>query len=303
MRKILYILCFSLTCLTCDDGDIIVVELDFDDTFKACGELVFYKTKTDPSESLSIQAQGLTVDDILAVGSNNTLTLTRTVNGTTNRITYRTYGTEPDTSNLFCNDVPPANIDIKSSSESTSGTITITTLLTEDDNDGIPAALEDINGNGDLTDDDTDGDGIPNYLDQDDDGDNVPTSAEKVNYTAANGLSNAQDSDGDGIPDYLDDDDDNDGIKTRDEENISQDLNPVNDISDPNVGPDYLNPAVSTSRAATAYRTHTVFQTYQVAILIQNVAFPNISITTLDFGTLNDSSITSKSRTATPIFN
>lgn len=303
MRKFLYLLCLSLICFTCDDGDIIVVELDFDDTFKACGELVFYKTKTDPSESLSIQVQGLTVDQILAVGDDNSLTLTRTVNGTTNRITYRTYGTEPNANDLFCNDVPPANIDIKSSSESTSGTITITTLLTEDDNDGIPAALEDINGNGDLTDDDTDGDGIPNYLDQDDDGDNVPTTAEKVNYTVANGLSNAQDSDGDGIPDYLDADDDGDGIKTRDEENISQDLNPVNDISDPNVGPDYLNPAVSTSRIATAYRTHTVFQTYQVAILLQNIAFPNLSQTTLDFGTLNDSSITSKSRTATPIFN
>ena len=41
------------------------------------------------------------------------------------------------------------------------------------DGDGVPDFAEDINGNGDLTDDDTDGDGTPDYLDTDDDGDNV----------------------------------------------------------------------------------------------------------------------------------
>lgn len=44
------------------------------------------------------------------------------------------------------------------------------------DNDGIPSYLEDLNGDGEFTlDDDTDGDGIPNYLDADDDGDGIPT--------------------------------------------------------------------------------------------------------------------------------
>jgi len=44
------------------------------------------------------------------------------------------------------------------------------------DNDGIPSYLEDINGDGYLTEaDDTDGDGRPDYLDVDDDGDGVMT--------------------------------------------------------------------------------------------------------------------------------
>ena len=48
--------------------------------------------------------------------------------------------------------------------------------------------------------DDTDGNGIPNYLDNDDDGDGVLTIDEyDVN---ADGV--ADDSDGDGTPDYLD---------------------------------------------------------------------------------------------------
>lgn len=48
--------------------------------------------------------------------------------------------------------------------------------------DGILSIHEDINGNGIFTDDDTDGDGIPDYLDIDDDGDGYLTKSEiKIN--------------------------------------------------------------------------------------------------------------------------
>ena len=174
--------------------------------------------------------------------------------------------------------------------------------MTEDDNDGIPAELEDINGNGNLEDDDTDADGIPNYLDQDDDGDNVLTTSENPNYSATDLLVNAQDSDGDGTPDYLDMDDDGDGVKTRDEENLSQDQNPLNDILDPNIGPDYLNPDIKNTIPATKYRTHKINQTFEVSILVENISLPTLSQTRLDFGTLNNGSVTSSSRNPTPVF-
>ncbi|TGD56667.1 FKBP-type peptidyl-prolyl cis-trans isomerase [Flavobacterium humi] len=48
----------------------------------------------------------------------------------------------------------------------------------DNDFDRIDSRYEDINGNGDLTDDDTDGDGKPNYLDTDDDGDGYSTKFE-----------------------------------------------------------------------------------------------------------------------------
>lgn len=48
----------------------------------------------------------------------------------------------------------------------------------DNDNDGILSRDEDINLNGILTDDDTDGDGIPNYRDIDDDGDYYTTKSE-----------------------------------------------------------------------------------------------------------------------------
>ena len=43
------------------------------------------------------------------------------------------------------------------------------------DGDGIYSIYEDVNGNGDLYDDDTDGDGFPNFIDNDDDGDGMLT--------------------------------------------------------------------------------------------------------------------------------
>src|SRR5690606_27734850 len=50
--------------------------------------------------------------------------------------------------------------------------------LLDHDNDGVFSYLEDLNGNGDYYDDDTDGNGVANFLDPDDDGDGIPTKDE-----------------------------------------------------------------------------------------------------------------------------
>lgn len=50
------------------------------------------------------------------------------------------------------------------------------------DNDGILDKYEDLNNNGNLWDDDTDGDGKPNFLDVDDDGDGT-TTRQEITYT------------------------------------------------------------------------------------------------------------------------
>lgn len=73
----------------------------------------------------------------------------------------------------------------------------------DDDNDGVLSILEDINEDGDVKNDDTDGDGILDYLDTDDDGDGVLTKDEDAN---GDGDPTNDDTDNDGIPDYLDTD-------------------------------------------------------------------------------------------------
>jgi hypothetical protein len=71
------------------------------------------------------------------------------------------------------------------------------------DRDGILSILEDLDNDGNVKNDDTDGDFVPNYLDADDDGDGKLTKDEDTN---GDGDPTNDDTDGDGIPDYLDKD-------------------------------------------------------------------------------------------------
>jgi len=86
---------------------------------------------------------------------------------------------------------------------------------TDHDGDGIPSYLEDVDGDGRLTNDNTDNDfrtlstgaqsPLYNYLDSDDDGDGTPT-REEINLDANGNFVSFRDTDGDGIPDHLDKD-------------------------------------------------------------------------------------------------
>ena len=313
MRNLIAFLSIILLMTSCDDGDIIFVQLDFDDTFETCGELVFYNVKENPVESLSLQISSptTTLEDVLEleyIDTDNLLVtlvnpeITGTIDGVNNFLNYRSYST--NSGNLFCNDVPPSNLQITEDQSSSSGIYTISTTYFEDDNDGIPAEMEDLNNNGDLYDDDTDGDGLPNFLDQDDDGDNVLTSTELIDYDNDDDdddpLTDPQDTDEDGIPNYLDTDDDGDLVLTINEENITQDENPSNDYTNPNLA-DYLNPDVATTVLATDYRPHSINQTYEVSILIENITFPTLNQNELDFGILEDTRTTG-TRIVTPEF-
>ena len=71
------------------------------------------------------------------------------------------------------------------------------------DNDLVKNNDEDIDGNGDVIGDDTDGDGISDYQDVDDDNDGILTRDEDSN---GDGDPRNDDDDNDGIPNYLDKD-------------------------------------------------------------------------------------------------
>jgi hypothetical protein len=73
--------------------------------------------------------------------------------------------------------------------------------FSDHDNDGILSSLENYDGDTNVKNDDTDEDGIPDYLDTDDDGDGTLTKDEDAN---GDGNPLNDDTDGDGTPDYLD---------------------------------------------------------------------------------------------------
>ena len=59
MRSLLILLFCCNFLLSCDDGDVLNVELDFDKNLTLCGDAastnyILYDTKEDPSESLTL---------------------------------------------------------------------------------------------------------------------------------------------------------------------------------------------------------------------------------------------------------
>lgn len=293
MRKLLYLLCLFLMVSACDDGDVIEVELDFDKELSICdlsaGNYFLYDTKKDPSESLSLIFPKNSTTDLIFNPPNNNHETILTINGSNTLFNYRTY--DGNAENLICNLLPDATTNILRDYAASSGTVIVISSYVEDDDDGIPAHVEDENLDGDndpsTNPTDRDGDGIPDYLDADDDNDNVLTKNEKHNYSLADGLSKAQDTDGDGIPDYLDNDDDGDGVLTRHEDE-NKNGNPMDDrdkSSPTPTVPRYLDKEAKDTFAYENLNKNKYKRTYTIKFYIKNVNLDIISLTEIDFGT------------------
>ncbi len=283
MKKIFaLLLILNLVFQGCDDGDIIVTTFNFNDLpLKTCGDVgnyVFYKENTVIFESISLKLG--TSDSIYNTEGTRIYQL-----GENNVVNYRRYDGALG-NNYFCSSIPPTSPKVLTDYVAVSGTAEVTILFEYDDLDNIPADKE--------FDGDTDGDGIPDFYDFDDDGDNVPTALELDTENLDSDddpLTNFKDTDQDGIPDYLDPDDDGDGILTRNEDR-NMDLDPTNDVSDPAVGADYLNPAVAVNTTVNEYRQHRYTIKKSIHIVLKNVVMVSgeekVIQETLDLGAIEN---------------
>ncbi len=238
MRTLLAFLFIAILCIySCDDGDIIVTDFDFDEiNLDLCevtkDDFIYFKINNDTREGGSFNFTKSGFDE-KTVGE-----FEIDVNGE-NQFTYRRYNIAIN-QDYYCGTLPPSNINVEEEFVSSSGTAIITTRITnEDDGDGVEEPIDDSI--------DTDEDGIPNYKDQDDDNDNILTSAE----LGENGAFLFTDDDE--IPDHLDPDDDGDGIPTR-LEDIDGNSDPRNDVvantTNPDALPNYLNPLATETVSA-----------------------------------------------------
>lgn len=280
------IVLFFLTCLltSCDDGDLIVTTFDFDSEtqLQLCGKSatkVIYAFNDDPIESISFNFDDPDFDGVFFDTIPNPPARSIKINQA-NRLVYRTYSSQISQGNYFCSEVPPSSPTVLEEYASTSGgnVIFTTTVIKQDDNDGVPKELEDLNGNGNFFDDDTDGDGFPNFIDADDDNDNVPTLTEIEGKETL--PEDYRDTDGDGTPNYLDSDDDGDGTITRYEDlnaldNIDgdgiADLNPVDDDTDNDGIPNYLDTDDSVSLTVDFFKQYEVSRTFRTRLTAKNV--------------------------------
>ncbi|WP_313115174.1 hypothetical protein [Aequorivita sediminis] len=294
MNRFLFLLIFSSIFIqSCDDGDIIVRSFNFDNAeLKTCGDVgnyVFYKVNPDSKESLSLKLEVL--DSLYREEG----ILNYALNGTTIVVDYRTYDAALG-NNYFCSSIPPTSPNVTVEYVASSGTAVLTTTFLIEDNDGVPREFEFAG--------DSDGDGLDDMYDFDDDGDNVPTVFElNLEDDDEDPFTNLKDTDGDGIPDFLDNDDDNDGVLTRfEDENL--DLDPRNDITDPTVGPDYLNPEVANAYGVFQHQPHEyqIFKSVQITLkdLVLVRGDEQIIIETLNMGTIENVEVITKTVTPQP---
>ena len=279
MRKLFFIPIVLSFFLSCNDGDIIVTEFNFDPTnLDNCGgpgAYVFFNiNNSETAESISLS---LETNDILFLESG---TQEFVLNGTSNTVNYRKYGADV-ASDYFCSSIPPTAPTVTIEYIGASGIAKLTTEAIKDDEDGYEEdATSDL---------DTDDDGLLNYFDEDDDGDNVPTVIELGSDFLNGDDEFPLDTDNDGIPDFLDDDDDGDGILTR-YEDANGDLDPTNDITDST--PNYLNENIVESNIIDQYRVHSFKLVSNISLLISNLTLINgeeeIIQETMILGSKND---------------
>ena len=299
MRRLFILFCF-LGLTTCDDGDILTVDLEFDKVLDYCDNniesFLIYDLREDPNESLSL---------IIPRGSNEEVPYTSptptdmpeqlTIDGTNVRFIYRTYNRAVG-SNELCLSIPPGDLNIVEDYEATAGNVFVTVTIDDDDGDGIPSDLEgrgEMDENGDYPNAlDSDGDGIPDYQDEDDDNDNVETRFE-IDDNDLDGdddpTTNPLDTDGDNTPDYLDIDDDGDGVNTIAEDEDGN-MNPMNDQNTNNEGmliAHYLNPLESIDYGSPGVTTNNRYtRTITASFLVTSFNLEILSATELDLGTL-----------------
>jgi hypothetical protein len=282
MRSLLILLFCCNLFLSCDDGDVLDVELDFNKSLTRCGDAastnyILYDTKEDPSESLTLlfpnNAQADRIFNPVNSGDMETMALSNSVS-----FIYRTYTGNPN--DYICQDIPDASVSVNENYESQSGTAIFISTFIDDDNDGVPNDLE--------FDGDSDGDGVPNYKDSDDDGDNVPTLNEKPDLNNDGDLSDAQDTDGDGTPDYLDTDDDNDGTLTYfEDENNNGNL--FDDLATGAAVARFLDDTVSNSFAVTFVRANEYTRTIKINVTLENIDLSILATDSFELGTYEDS--------------
>jgi hypothetical protein len=294
MRKLFFIFIIFSLLFSCNDGEIIVTDFNFETSnLNNCGgpgAYIFYNINNSLSaESISLI---LETSDILFFESG---TVEYVLNGNTYVVDYRKYDGDI-TDSYFCSNIPPTSPGVSIEYLGASGIALLTTIVTRDDEDGIE---EDPESNLD-----TDNDGLLNYFDNDDDGDNVPT----VNELGAGFLSGDNefplDTDNDGIFDYLDIDDDGDTILTR-YEDANGDLDPTNDFTGTSDDPDYLTAAITNSNAIDQYRIHSYQITSDIELVINNLVLvkgsEEITKETMILG--NKSGVIDGTISVTPDFN
>ncbi len=294
LPKFKYFFLISIIALSsCDDGDIIVSSFNFDENtnLSLCQQEdvnVLFFVDSETNEAISFRFPDADFEGTFT-GLETIQTVDIPINSN-NQVIYRKLSSSTNGADYFCQEIPPSSPQVIEEFVSTTGGSVILEIRIsdQDDSDGVSAEIEDLNGNGNLFDDDSDGDGIPDFLDTDDDNDNVLTASEELEalddngnvITDENGNIVYVDTDNDGVPNYLDNDDDGDGVPTKNEDlNACEDpenpaLNPDNDLNADGLA-NYLNPDAIESFEINVVKRNRITRDFFTQVVFTDITFEN----------------------------
>lgn len=285
MRRLFLGILSVVMFASCDDGEIVVTNFDFEDSnLQFCAgpnkNVIYAINNNDVFESISLEYNNnqLTTDEDGDLVPPDEEQISFSLSGN-NRMVYRLYDSEVP-SNYFCNVVPPSQPQVVEEWVSGTGaTVFVNTGFTDEtgnadpDGDGLVNIEEGWDPDG-ADHQDTDNDEIPDYLDVDDDGDNVETLTELItNNEDPVNEDGLKDTDEDGIPNYLDEDDDGDAVITRFEVDENDPDNPGGFSSTGDGRPNYLNPEQTASFEHQEYIPHDIDRSYGFQIFVENLKF------------------------------
>ncbi len=140
MRKLVLIIFSFFTLLySCNDGEAIDINLDFDQELELCtsfasngsNNFILFDILDDPGQSLTVIFPA-TVENNLILRPTEAVEdpLTLNINGSSVRFNYRTYTGNPN--EVICQGIPSSSVAIIDDFEATSGTIEYTSTVTDD---------------------------------------------------------------------------------------------------------------------------------------------------------------------------
>jgi len=137
----LLLISLSFIITSCNDGDIITVNLEFEDELLLCentnsSNYVIYKTKSDPDESLTLLFPANATNDLIFYPIENDHEATLKINNSSSntvKFNYRTYDGDP--LSLICQEIPSSTIHITNDYKAEEAEFN--TISTFDDVDGI----------------------------------------------------------------------------------------------------------------------------------------------------------------------
>ena len=130
MNRFLVIIVLSLLLHSCNDGDVIVTDFNFENApLQTCGQVgnyVFYKVNSQVFESLSLRLG--TTDSIYKTEGEKIYELA----GNTNFVNYRSYD-GPLGNNYFCSSIPPTAPKVEVDYLAVSGTVLLNVTFEQED--------------------------------------------------------------------------------------------------------------------------------------------------------------------------